>query len=55
VPTPDKAAGGWSGTLFADGQRVIVDSSSQVMLRPNKGEKKQAKQDKLIISTGLLF
>jgi len=25
------------------------------MLRPNKGEKKQAKQDKLIISTGLLF
>jgi len=51
VPVLDKSTAGWNGILFADGQRVVVDDSTQVMTRPNKGEKRQAKQDKNPAST----
>jgi len=46
VPSLTKAENSWTGTFFADGQRVTVGPTTQVTRKPNKGEKKQAKDAK---------
>ena len=46
VPALTKAETSWTGTFFADGQRVTVGPTTQVTYKPNKGEKKQAKDAK---------
>jgi hypothetical protein len=46
MPSLEKSDAGWKGTLFVDGQRVVVAETTTMTLRPNKGEKKQAKKDK---------
>ncbi len=46
MPFLEKSDAGWKGTLFVDGQRVVVAETTTMTLRPNKGEKKQAKKDK---------
>ncbi len=46
APSLEKTDTGWKGTLFVDGQRVVVADTTAMTLRPNKGEKKQAKKDK---------
>jgi hypothetical protein len=46
MPSLEKSNAGWKGTLFVDGQRVVVAETTTMTLRPNKGEKKQAKKDK---------
>jgi peptidase M48-like protein/uncharacterized protein DUF5666 len=35
---------GWEGTVFADGQRIHVDSSTQLRFKPNKGESREMKE-----------
>ena len=46
VPALAKAETSWTGTFFADGQRVTIGPTTQVTYKPNKGEKKQAKESK---------
>ena len=45
TPSLEKIETGWKGTLFVDGQRVVV-ADTTMTLKPNKGEKKEAKKDK---------
>ncbi len=49
-PALQKAGHGWEGTLFADGQRVALTESTITTVKPNKGERKQAKKDKTEIA-----
>jgi hypothetical protein len=51
TPALQKTDAGWNGTIFADGQSVAVSDSTQVLERPNKGERKQAKKDKEELSS----
>src|SRR5690348_12737719 len=47
APSLEKTEGGtWSGDLFVDGQRVLVTDATIMTLRPNKGERKEAKTSK---------
>ncbi|MFB3915242.1 MAG: M48 family metallopeptidase [Terriglobales bacterium] len=46
IPSLEKTETGWRGTLFVDGQRVAVTDSTAMVLKPNKGERKQAKRSK---------
>ena len=43
TPALHKDGEGWSGVFFADGQRIQVQPTTQVIFKPNKSEKKALK------------
>ena len=47
APSLEKSDAGWHGMLSIDGQKVAVADSTLLTMRPNKGERKEARKDKI--------
>jgi len=46
LPSLTKDGFGWSGMIYADGQRIMVSPSTSVSLKPNHKERKSTETDK---------
>ena len=46
LPSLRKDGSGWSGVIYADGERIMVSPSTSVGLKPNHEERKSAEIDK---------